>query len=192
VRRGWFVLLALSLGLNVGLLYTTLADAARRREPVPLAPFVGAPPRPIDGPPGAEPGLEPHCPALCEPMMRRRLGGLASRLDLDEGQQETLGGILRQAYPQILALRESVAAARRTLQVAYARPMIEPGAIRRLTQEINLAQARLDSLVAETMLREASVLTADQRARYFQRMRWGQDSGRSRADRRRARDAAGP
>jgi Spy/CpxP family protein refolding chaperone len=77
--------------------------------------------------------------------------------------------------------RGRVQKARHALREACQKPTPDAAEVRDLVRKINDAQARLDSLVAETMLREADVLTPDQRARYFEAVPWEHEGRRGRA-----------
>jgi Spy/CpxP family protein refolding chaperone len=170
MRRGWFVLLALSIGLNAGLLYAALAG--RTETPAPMPPCPG-----IDsigmtaGPAGDERDPAPAS-GLCEPMMRVRMQRMAERLSLDERQRGQMNTILSEMLPQVLNGRDAVQRARRAVHGEYRQPQLDAARIRLLTRELNAAQARVDSLVVETMLRESALLSPAQRAGYFESMPW--------------------
>jgi Spy/CpxP family protein refolding chaperone len=167
MKRGWLILLALSIGLNVGLIYMALAARANAPEPGPPATFIEQ--QALEEP--DEPG--PGTPPCCEPMLHQRMERMARRLGLDDGQRDRLNVILSEMLPEILAGRTAVQQARKTLQFEYGRADLDPGQIRALSRELNAAQAHLDSLVVETMLRESAVLSLQQRGRYFESLPWG-------------------
>ena len=173
MRRLWFLILALSLGLNAGLVYTTLSQRAGRHE-LPRGFARGHDfewshddsldaDRPVAP---ARPPLDRRGPAL------RRLDRMGQWLELDATQRTEMGKILDEMLPQILAERDSAIAARRAAHEEYFLSQADPGRIRAIVRRLSLVQARLDSLVAEAMLREAALLTPEQRARYFQAMPW--------------------
>jgi Spy/CpxP family protein refolding chaperone len=167
MRRGWFVLLALSIGLNAGLLYAALAGRTEAPAPMPPAPDIDS----ICIPAGD--GAGPMAVAgLCEPMMRVRMQRMAERLSLDEGQREQMNTILSEMLPQILAGRDAVQRARLAVHAEYRQPQLDAARIRMLTRDLNASQARVDSLVVETMLRESALLSPAQRAGYFEAMPW--------------------
>lgn len=185
MRRGWFILLALSLGLNAGLLYAVLAERGRANEAppagFPMDPlFRGEALPPDDAAPPDAPPPPGGAPRICQAMLERRLQGLARRVDLDQRQRELLASIYRESLPPILESRDAIAVARRTLHLAYRRPAVDAPAIRRLVRDLTASQTRLDSLVVETMLREASVLSPEQRDRYFPTMPWDRHPGQGR------------
>jgi len=175
MKRVWFVLLALSLGLNAGLIYTVIAH---HRAPAPRDfEELGAPPdRP--GPRGARRGPHrgPDRPAGAG-FAQRRLDRMAKWLDLDATQQAAMGAIFEESMPRVLAQRDAVQAARRRAAAQYLKPAVDPDSVRIAVRQLTAAQTALDSLVAETMSREAALLSPEQRARYFTAMPWGERGG---------------
>jgi Spy/CpxP family protein refolding chaperone len=167
MRRGWFVLLALSIGLNAGLLYAALAGRAQAPAPAPPPPGIDSICVPLGDGAGSMPGA-----GLCEPMMRVRMQRMAERLSLDEGQREQMNAILSEMLPQILAGRDAVQRARLAVHAEYRQPQLDAARVRLLTRDLNATQARVDSLVVETMLRESALLSPAQRAGYFESMPW--------------------
>lgn len=185
MKRGWFLLLALSLGLNAGLLYTVLSGSGwGRREFIP-GPFIRDAEAPF--PPGTSPHRPGQCPRDCEHLVHHRLGRMAEYLDLDEGLRRQMAGILEEMLPRILAERDAVQEARLAMRAEYRKPDADPARVRTLVQRMGNAQMRLDSLTAETMLLEAGLLSPQQRARYFESMPWGHRIGRGTSPRNRRR-----
>jgi Spy/CpxP family protein refolding chaperone len=168
MKRGWFLLLALSLGLNAGLAYTVISHRGMCRW-APSAPPMMAPPGPDDdhGMPPMRGGVD------MGDIARQRLARVSRWLNLDDRQREGLGAVLEDAMPRIMAQRDSVRDARRRAAAEYVKPVVDSEAIRLSVRRLNTAQARLDSLVSETMAREAALLTPEQRTRYFDAMPWG-------------------
>ncbi len=169
MRRGWFVLLALSIGLNAGLLYTALAGRSQPPAPMPLAPGIDS----IGMSAGDERDPAPAA-AICEPIMRARMQRIAERLSLDEGQRAQMNTILSEMLPQILDGRDAVRRARLAVHTEYGQSQLDAARIRLLARDLNAAQAHVDSLVVETMLRESAMLSPPQRACYFESMSWDQ------------------
>jgi Spy/CpxP family protein refolding chaperone len=163
MKRGWLVLLALSVGLNVGLLYVHLrgsvddgagvADSQPRRQGRRQLSPHGHP----EGPSG---------------FIRDRLGRIGARLSLDEEQRKGMAAVLDDMMPRILAKQEVVRETQGAIRMEYMKPQIDREKILQLQRQGSLAQAQLDSLVAETMLREALLLSPDQRSKYFELMPW--------------------
>jgi Spy/CpxP family protein refolding chaperone len=102
---------------------------------------------------------------------------LVDRLGLSPAEQQSLLRVRRETVPQLAALRERVWGARRELRTAYAVDPVDSTQVREGVRQLALAQARVDSLVAETMLRELALLTPPQRAAYLSSFPW--QEGRS-------------
>ena len=192
MRRGWYLLLALSLGLNAGLIYTTISarnlpDSSAGRESGsemdlphvsgPQAPLPGEPvpggsgpggPRPGDAPPG---GPLQNCPP-CALLIQDRMQRMCSTLKLSDEQHGRVRQALDEMLPRIFSERDAVRQIRALIQDEYCKPEIDAQAIRKLVGELTAAQTRLDSLTAETILRESALLTRDQRLDYFSSMPW--------------------
>jgi Spy/CpxP family protein refolding chaperone len=171
MKRGWFLLLALSVGLNAGLLYASLfggrgvQDVAAEPPPAfiegaPPAPPVGAPP--ADAPPAAP------CAVPCDERILR----MARHLGLNEDQRSQMERILEESMPRIVAARSTVQEARRVVQAEYATESPDAARLHTAVRAMNAAQARLDSLVAETMMQEIGLLTPEQKRRYVERLPW--------------------
>jgi Spy/CpxP family protein refolding chaperone len=175
MKRIWFVLLALSLGLNAGLLYMVISHR-HARGPRGFE-WMGPPPdRP--GPPEDNLGPPPaHGRPYGLAFARHRLDRMADWLNLDPAQREALRAILDETMPRILERRDAVRAARHRAAEQYLKPTVDPDSVRASVRQLNAAQASLDSLVAETMSREAKLLTPEQRSRYFTAMPWGERVG---------------
>jgi Spy/CpxP family protein refolding chaperone len=114
---------------------------------------------------------------------------MADWLNLDATQRDAMRAILDDCLPRILAQRDAGWAARRRAAEQYLKPTVDPDSVRVAVRRLNVAQAALDSLVAETMSREAKLLTPEQRARYFTAMPWGDRPGPRRRNRRKASGA---
>ncbi len=176
MKRGWLLLLILSLGLNVGLLLRPLLGG-----PPPRPGHVGA-----AGGPGAAPPDRPHWDRFAE----RRLQRLAGQLGLDPAQQAQLATIRRAGFEPMAGRREAVHRARRALLAAYRADPTDTVAVRLRLAELGAAQARVDSLVAAVMLREIAVLRPAQRGAYLESLPWegerpqggGRGAGRWRRD----------
>lgn len=190
MKRGWWLLLALSLGLNVGLALAALRD--RGRPPAFAGPDSGpglavpggpgeplfAPGGPEGGPPpGAEagapggPGPEGMPPA--EDLLARRLAAVAAKVGIPPETVERMVEIRRQSLTQVMQERSRVRQERRALHEAFAAAALDTGLIRARLRGLAQAQGRVDSLVTEAMLRELSLLSPAQRAAYLDAMLWG-------------------
>ncbi len=164
MKRGWLLLLILSLGLNVGLLFRPLFGGP------PLRPrFLNA----ADGPGGAA-SVHPRWDRFAE----RRLERLAGQLGLDPAQRERLLTIRRGGMESMSDRRDAVHRTRLALRTAYLSDPVDTVAVRARLTELGAAQARVDSLVAAVMLREIAVLTPAQRAPYLEALPWEGDRPR--------------
>jgi Spy/CpxP family protein refolding chaperone len=178
MKRGWLLLLILSLGLNVGLFFRPLLGG-----PPPQPRFAGA----AREPGGALPG-HPRWDRLAE----RRLERLAGKLGLDPTQHEHLATIRRAGLEPMMGRREAVHRARQALLAAYRADPTDTVAVRARLAELGAAQARVDSLVAAVMLREIAVLTPAQRGAYLEALPWEGEhphAGTGRGAARRGRDS---
>ncbi|MFH1680142.1 MAG: periplasmic heavy metal sensor [Candidatus Eisenbacteria bacterium] len=167
MKRGWFLVLAVSIGLNAGLLYNTF-HAERWGAGPSRPPFLLPPGPPGEGRPyGSE----------ARDFAGHRLRRLADRLRLDADQRSRMSRIIEENMPVIMEKRDRVQKARHALREEYLKPEPDGARVRSLVRELNESQACLDSLVAETMLREADLLTPDQRARYLDAIPWERGAG---------------
>lgn len=150
MKRALFLLLALSLGLNGGLLYVRLADRP-----------AGRPARP--GPPPRQ--EEQHAPDP-ERLIRDHVEGITRHLQLNETQQKAIEAILAESMPELTELLRRSEEANRRVSEAFAAPVFDPAEFFRLTREASLSRARTDSLSAVMLVGESEVLTPEQRQRF--------------------------
>ncbi len=160
MTRGWQrALLFFSLALNVA--FVSLA-AVHRSERGPIDPppipedLEAPPPPPIPPPPDAGP-FAPRWQA-------RRTAALGRALALDRAQRDRLDEELESLRPPLRAARLHAAAER----VAFRRALLRGDAadVRNAARAASRAQVHVDSLSAEAMLREMSVLHPEQRRRW--------------------------
>ncbi len=149
-KRYIYLLLAVSLGLNVGVVATTLVH---RRAPE------GPPPGPAGGP---APNARPDPERLVEDHMR----GITRHLDLDTRQQQHIRAVLERHAPQLVTFQAEVEETGRLLSEVFAAPQFEAPRFRQLTAEASGARSRLDSLSTEMLVAEATVLTPEQRRKF--------------------------
>ncbi len=169
MKRGWFLILSLSVGLNAGLLYTLISKRNEVRSCLAQPLVLTSEELPALG--TGQPG--PPCLVLeGQGLAARRIACMAQWLRLDDGQCTQMRTIVGEMLPRILAERDAVLEARRTARAGYFAEGVDAASIRERVRHLNQAQARLDSLVAETMLRETALLTPEQRARYLEGMSW--------------------
>jgi Spy/CpxP family protein refolding chaperone len=153
MRPIWILVLGLSLGLNAGLLYREFAtghgDHRGRRTP-PTA----------------------------EEIVKHRLSELQGNLALTPDQEKSLRAILEETIPRVMAQSDSVRRVRARLAGEYAGATIDTAAVRAALDQMNAAQASLDSTIAESLLREASLLTPEQRVQYVEHLPWRRHASR--------------
>jgi len=154
MKRFWLLVLAVSVGLNGGLLYRILSQENAR----PDRDHVARPPPP-------EPDLE----SVLENHLRR----MTASLGLDEQQRAAIETVHEKRLPGILAERRILDDLRREIANHYARPEIDSEEFLSLVRRLGEAQSRLDAHVTEAMLGEAAVLTFEQRKKYAREMPWG-------------------
>lgn len=164
MSRPWFLLLALSIGLNAGLISMQLSSddgESGRRPPFPE----GRSPigRGFDFQPDPERLVEHH------------LARIAEQLELTDAQRDSIDATLREMVPQLLKQRNRMRDLRERIERAYRNPDLDPLVFRGFIRELADASATLDSLTAEVMLREASFLTPEQREAYMDTMPWGRE-----------------
>ena len=153
-KRIIYLLLAISLGLNVGVIATTLVHRT-----------AGPPPGPPPGPGGSgdpRPGHRPDPARLVEEHVR----GMTRHLDLDAQQQQDIRAIMERHTPELISLQIAANEAGRLLAEAYATPEFDPERFLQLTAETSAARTRLDSLSAEMLIAEAAALTPEQRLEF--------------------------
>lgn len=146
------LLLALSIGLNVGVIATTLFQDWRDSQGKPTLPGGG---HPDQGPPSSP-----------EQLVDVHLQGITRHLGIDVTQQQAIREVLELHAPQLLELQAEVARTDRELSEAFAAPEFDPERFRRLAAAVGAARARLDSLSAVMLVAEAAFLTPQQRVKF--------------------------
>lgn len=154
-------LLLFSLALNAG--FVSIAATRGIQRPEPRAPYVGP--------------ETPRSAQHWERFRERRHRAMARRLDLDPQQLQALDADFDHFRTNYRELRRSVVQERQR----YADALVhgDAPAARDAARRVSQAQARVDSLCAEAMLREARVLTPEQRAGYARWAFRGMGSGRA-------------
>lgn len=159
MKRGWLLVLLVSLGLNLGLGYR-LWQSGRQEPPAPH-PLAHHGPQPGPGEPDG-PDAE-----RWGDFARLRLQRMAERLDLRPDQvdrlaeaQEARGGLLHER-------RMKVEEARRSLHAMMQADPVDEAAVRAVIADLGRRQAAMDSLAAEAMLQELKILDPGQRERYL-------------------------
>ncbi len=192
MKRGAWILLALSLALNIGFVSAALvhwADVHHGRTMAgpgfgPAGPdgqgqgwVAGHPGRGLRGGPGGGMGRWGHRmdgprPGLLDQWPDRRIERLRRVVDLTPEQrrllQTKLGDLRERIQASAGALREERMRLHRALMDGDAGAAV----VREGAHRVAALQARLDSLVAEAIIRENEVLSPEQRERYRD-MEWG-------------------
>jgi hypothetical protein len=170
MKRIWFLVLALSLGLNAGMLYVSLSHQGGK-----MGTERDKPGRDDKGNPGeSERERQPErAPGDFEAVIRSHLDRMTRDLHLDGRQRSAIAAVHERLLPRINEQRREMDSIRVDVASQYARPTVEPLEFHRIVRRLSSAQARLDSLVTEAMLGEAAVLTFDQRQAYLREMPWG-------------------
>jgi len=147
VKRFLFMLLSLSMGLNVGLLYVRYMEKPQSR-PGHAAPDHQRMHRPL--------------PPL-EVMIRQQLEVKNRHLKLDSTQQKAIGKILETYLPTIVEFKEKSRMANQKVTEVYSSVPFDKIEFQRLMREAGQARSTADSLSAVILIEEASVLTDEQR-----------------------------
>lgn len=140
-----YLLLAVSLGLNVGVIAMTIAN--RTDQP------------PHDPPPG-------RGPADPDRLVEGHLRGMTQHLGLNDEQQQAIRDILERHTPEMARLRAEADEAGQRLAEAYGAPNFDAERFRQLTTETGAARARMDSLSSVMLVAEASILSPEQRRKF--------------------------
>ncbi len=171
MKKGWFILLTLSLGLNAGLLIVHFAGPMTHRfTPHSFSHNAGHRAGGRQG--GGHAGWQDRIHPVLNRVMEHRMGRMADRMGLERSQRDELSMVLQSMIPLILEAKENVAIARESIREEYLTDNVDPLAVRTAVANLSLEQARLDSLVAEAMLQESVLLTREQRERYMRSMPW--------------------
>jgi Spy/CpxP family protein refolding chaperone len=110
-----------------------------------------------------------------ERLAERHVARLAAELDLTDEQRETLETLMRERVPRLVEFRERMLEARANVAEAYRGRRLDGHRFREMVAALRGVQAGLDSLTTEIMLKEAEVLTPEQRDRYLDVMPWSLD-----------------
>ncbi len=112
-------------------------------------------------------------------VMERRLDQVADQLGLADEQAESFKMAHKAAAEKFLAQRILVKEARGRLMAAVSQEDYDTAALRPLIADVGRQQAKLDSMVTETMLQEMEILNEDQRRLYLNILPLNRFGGRS-------------
>jgi len=161
MKRLGYLVLALSLGLNAGLLWVHFQHRSGHERHGQRRPAGERGPRP-----------DPRDPEVGKAMVERHLRRLQEELDLSSEQRAAIAAVWEQNLPAIRATRERLRGLRSEMRDGLAAAEIDSVALRALARQAAAAQVELDSLTAGTMLAEAHHLQPEQRRRYAEIMPW--------------------
>jgi len=147
-RRITYLALAVSLGLNAGLLAVTL--------------YHSRPPSPPPGAPGPPPAGPPAPGRLIEDHVR----GITQHLGLSVEQQQEIRIVLEKHVPHSIGAQRRIADLTEQLSEAFAAPAFDAAAFQQLARKASAARATVDSAAAVMLVAEAAVLTPEQRVKF--------------------------
>ncbi len=153
-----YLLLAVSLGVNAGMMVVTLKHRGTPSYP----PHQMPPGQPPGGGPGGPPGHQIDPRRMIEDHVAR----ITQHLGLDQQQQEAIRAILERDAVRLESLRQAVMEAQLRMKEAFAAPDYDEATFLGLVAEAGAARAALDSLSAVMLISEAAVLTPEQRAMF--------------------------
>jgi len=180
MKKGWVLVLLVSLGLNLGLGLRLLGD---RREPDPRGHTrLGRESRLTHG------RWSEQDTTARRKMFARRMEHIADRLDLSAEQRKVFRKVHLETGRMLMQKRVLISEKRDLLHSLMTSDEVDQDRIRLAIGELGQEQAVLDSLVAETVLQEMAVLDPDQRARYLEMLSFEKD----RRGGMRGRGASGP
>ncbi len=171
------LVLLLSVGLNIGLGARMLGDSKHKYRDQPgwgMRSGFGS-----DRNGGHGRGGGDRDGTFWRGVMERRLNHVAEQLGLDEEQAESFKKAHKVAAEKFLEQRTKVMEARGRLRDAASKPVFETSSLRPLIAEVGRQQAKLDSMVTETMLQEMEILDEDQRRLYMSILPLNRFAGRS-------------
>ena len=169
MKKGWVLVLLISLGLNLGLGLRLLGDrggAGGWRDSRENREFRGAHGRWADQDSVAR-----------NKMFTRRMDHIADVLDLGPEQREAFRKVHMKTGRMLMQKRVLIAEKRDLLHGLVTGDNIDQEGIRGAIADLGRQQAVLDSLVAETVLQEMDVLEPGQRARYLEMLSFDKGAG---------------
>ncbi|MEN8006182.1 MAG: periplasmic heavy metal sensor [Candidatus Krumholzibacteriota bacterium] len=169
MKKGWVLVLLISLGLNLGLGVRLLGDRGGA-DRCPDSRLVGE----IRGPRGR---WAKQDSVARKKMFTRRLERIADALGLDPEQREVFREVHMKTGRMLMQKRVLIAEKRGLLHTLVTSERIDQDGIREAIAELGRQQAVLDSLVAETVLQEMEILEPGQRARYLELLPFDKGGG---------------
>ncbi len=150
MKRFLFLLLALSLGLNAGLLYVRIADRPHDR-----------------GGPAGPPPPDRHGPQeSSDVVIEEHLDAMSQHLALEAPQRTAIHAILTDHLPTLMEIRHEADEANRQIAEIFTARQFDAERFAVLTRQVSLSRARMDSVSSVMLLEEAQVLTLEQRTMF--------------------------
>jgi len=168
MKQLWFLALALSMGVNAGLVYIALSNREGGSTAGDQSRGAGGEERR-----GGDRRGQPGSSDDSESIIRSHLDRMSQDLGLDARQRSAIGAVHERLLPRIMEERRRMDALRGQVTARYSQEAIEPEGFRALVREVSGAKATIESLVTEAMLGEAAVLTYEQRQKYVRAAPWG-------------------
>ena len=169
MSRGWFILLAVMVGLKAALLYGTFVHKHEHGERAGMASRWGGMDR---GERGMD-GGQRH-----ERRLERHLRRMTHELGLEDAQREQIRTIRLSSFEQLTALRESTRERRHEIRNLLQAAELDSGRIRELSASLHEAMGQLETIATNNFIREAAVLTPEQRENYLNWHSFGPRGGR--------------
>ena len=167
MKKGWVLVLLISLGLNLGLGLRLLGDRGGTDGP------------PVYGRDGkirrAQGRWAVQDTTARRKMFTRRMERITHMLDLSPEQREMFQQVHTETGRILMQTRVLITEKRDLLHSLVTSDEVDQERIRRAIAELGQEQAVLDSLVAETVLQEMAVLDPAQRARYLEMLSFDRD-----------------
>ncbi len=160
MKKGWVLVLLISLGLNLGLGLRLLGDRPGKDG----SSFSG-----LDGGFRRTGGRwADQDTSVRRKMFARRMNNMAEMLDLSPEQQVVFQEVHRETGRMLMQKRVLIGKKRKLLHNLVTSDEVDQEEIRRAIGELGQEQAVLDSLVAETVLQEMAILDSGQRELYLE------------------------
>ncbi len=164
MKKGWLIVLLLSVGLNLGLGYRLWRGSGPQTDTEVTGPRGGCPPHFIH---------DRRDSLWQRGMMDRRLRRMAMALDLRPDQAAAMRRVQQENGELIRRQEREVAGLRHRLRGLLTDPATDSLVVRDLMHEMGRRQAGLDSLVTETIMREMEILDPPQRQAYLRMLPLG-------------------
>ncbi|MFC2173151.1 Spy/CpxP family protein refolding chaperone [Acidobacteriota bacterium] len=153
MKRMLYLLFALSFGLNAGLLYVQFAGHEKAE--------------------GREHRDRDHRdPRDTDELIERRVRRMTRDLGLDAAQQEAMTAALRETLPEVFAQTQALRTKHLDLAAEFSKATMDPERIRALVRDLTQIQGELDAKASEAMIKEASLLSPEQRVRFAETLPW--------------------